>query len=83
MIYLRCPFCDKLSGYVYGNIELKEPIANYYNIRMEDYPTNTFNTVEYHIVNGLTYFPCEKCYEEHMDVESRRKKLMEGLKLGQ
>ena len=77
---MRCPFCDSLSGYVYGNIELKEPIKNYYNIRIDDYPKNTFNTVEPHIINGLTYFPCEECFEQNMDVGARRKKAMEGLK---
>lgn len=76
MIYLRCCFCDKVTGHIYSSIELKEPIKNYYDVRIDDYPRNTFNTVEYHIVNGLTYFPCEECYEKHMDVEARRKKLM-------
>lgn len=82
MIYLRCPFCKKVSGEVEGTVVLKEPIDNYYDIRMNEFPSNTFNTVEAKIVNGLTYFPHEICYELHMDVEARRKKVMEGLKLG-
>jgi len=69
MIYIRCPFCDKVSGEIEGNAILKEPIANYYaEIDINDGNINVGGSF---IVNGLVYFPHAICYLSHIDVEAR------------
>jgi hypothetical protein len=82
MIYLRCPFCKKVSGYVDGNVILKEPIENYYS-NIGDIIHILYSDGMTMSVNGLVAFVHVDCHVKHMDVESRRKKVMEGLKLGQ
>jgi hypothetical protein len=70
MIYLRCPFCDKVSGEIEGNAILKEPIANYYS---EIDVVGNINVGGSFIVNGLVYFPHAECYLKHIDVEKRKR----------
>jgi hypothetical protein len=69
MIYLRCPFCDLVSGEIEGNAILKEPIANYYT---DIEPRDMIRIENYYQINGLTYFPHQKCYDIYASYDTRK-----------
>jgi hypothetical protein len=70
MIYLRCPFCDKVSGEIEGNAILKEPIANYYSYIQQG---GNLTCESMNNINGLMYFPHYECFKKRNDIEQMKR----------